>query len=470
MPGVLSKYAEGGRTMTPFTGDYYTYGTRPEHQFFTGRNPAPAVAPGSGMTGLPATPTAPQRQGGGSSGMNILTGVLGAAGAANTIGKAFGKENVVGDALGALGRFLGINKPKLEEVIPSVRKLPTGIGDEVGSGWDGTVEDVTGVRTGLLDRVLGGVGGAGSIYSGIEQGGVKGAGQIASGASSVADALGKKVPGLGTIGAIGDLIQGDVSTPSSAFNTAGAAAKLGSKALASSGALGGTTGTVGSALGAIGSVAPIAAIGFAATDLLNKQLNAHGDEKRNVAAFEQAFPGIQRLRAPGRAGAGLTFVALPDGRVISAKNFEKLAGTWYGAAYAPDGNQEQWKSDLESLNASLVGNDPMYEKLKDILKPVKAAEGGGILGQSLGYTPSQESKLIEGPGTGRSDDIPARLSAGEYVMDAETVALLGDGSTDAGAAKLDELRERLRKHKGRKLVKGKFSDNAKDAAAYLGDR
>lgn len=74
---------------------------------------------------------------------------------------------------------------------------------------------------------------------------------------------------------------------------------------------------------------------------------------------------------------------------------------------------------------------------------------------------------VNGAGTGRSDDIPAVLSDGEYVIDAETVALLGDGSNKAGAKKLDELRIKVRKHKGRKLAKGRFSANAKRPEAYL---
>jgi hypothetical protein len=74
---------------------------------------------------------------------------------------------------------------------------------------------------------------------------------------------------------------------------------------------------------------------------------------------------------------------------------------------------------------------------------------------------------VNGAGTGRSDDIPAVLSDGEYVIDAETVALLGDGSSKAGAKKLDELRVKVRKHKGQKLAKGRFSANAKRPEAYL---
>ncbi len=74
---------------------------------------------------------------------------------------------------------------------------------------------------------------------------------------------------------------------------------------------------------------------------------------------------------------------------------------------------------------------------------------------------------VRGKGTGRSDEIEALLSDGEYVMDAETVALLGDGSNEAGAKRLDEMRVSLRKHKGKNLAKGKFSVNAKRPEAYM---
>lgn len=97
-------------------------------------------------------------------------------------------------------------------------------------------------------------------------------------------------------------------------------------------------------------------------------------------------------------------------------------------------------------------------------QPVGMAHGGDM-GYSRGS--SRESFAVEGPGTGRSDDIPAVLSDGEYVIDAETVALLGDGSSKAGAKKLDQMRVSIRKHKGKNLAKGKFSVNAKRPEAYM---
>ena len=74
---------------------------------------------------------------------------------------------------------------------------------------------------------------------------------------------------------------------------------------------------------------------------------------------------------------------------------------------------------------------------------------------------------VGGPGDGREDKIPAMLSDGEYVIDAETVAMLGNGSSKAGADALDKFRVNIRKHKGRKLSKGEFSVDAKKPEQYL---
>lgn len=91
------------------------------------------------------------------------------------------------------------------------------------------------------------------------------------------------------------------------------------------------------------------------------------------------------------------------------------------------------------------------------------AMGGMMGGGPLGAV----ARLVRGGGSGRDDTINARLSDGEYVMDAETVAMLGDGSTDEGARRLDSMRSQLRKHKGKTLARGKFSPNAKSPLAYM---
>ncbi len=93
-----------------------------------------------------------------------------------------------------------------------------------------------------------------------------------------------------------------------------------------------------------------------------------------------------------------------------------------------------------------MNNDTMY-----------AAEGGIM--DAPGY--------VSGPGDGRDDVINARLSDGEYVIDSESVSLLGNGSNEAGAEMLDDMRKKLRMHKGKVLAKGKFSPDAKSPLEYM---
>jgi hypothetical protein len=114
--------------------------------------------------------------------------------------------------------------------------------------------------------------------------------------------------------------------------------------------------------------------------------------------------------------------------------------------------------------------DPAVYVPMDSDPTIQAATGGQIRAPYYTYGNAPQGYRSGGLSSlsdGRSDDIPAVLSDGEYVMDAETVALLGNGSTDAGAKQLDRMRESLRKQKGKALSKGKFSPNAKSPLAYL---
>ena len=90
---------------------------------------------------------------------------------------------------------------------------------------------------------------------------------------------------------------------------------------------------------------------------------------------------------------------------------------------------------------------------------------GGALGAA--FDSKAGDRYVEGPGDGTSDDIPAKLSDGEYVMDAGSVSMLGNGSNKAGAAALDKLRENIRKHAGKQMAKGKQFMKSKPPEAYL---
>jgi hypothetical protein len=58
------------------------------------------------------------------------------------------------------------------------------------------------------------------------------------------------------------------------------------------------------------------------------------------------------------------------------------------------------------------------------------------------------------------------LADGEYVIDAETVAQIGNGSTKAGAQALDKFRESIRAHK-RSAPINKIPPKTKALTSYL---
>jgi hypothetical protein len=74
--------------------------------------------------------------------------------------------------------------------------------------------------------------------------------------------------------------------------------------------------------------------------------------------------------------------------------------------------------------------------------------GGGTLGSY-----SDGGRMLKGPGDGMSDSIPAqigrkqpaRLADGEFVVPADVVSHLGNGSTDAGAKKLYSMMDKIRR-------------------------
>jgi len=105
----------------------------------------------------------------------------------------------------------------------------------------------------------------------------------------------------------------------------------------------------------------------------------------------------------------------------------------------------------------MVGEQPMYQALAK----------GGI--SDLGSY-SDGGRMLRGPGDGMSDSIPAsisgkrpaRLADGEFVVPADVVSHLGNGSTDAGAKTLYRMMDKVRtartgnKKQGRQINPRRF--------------
>ena len=133
-----------------------------------------------------------------------------------------------------------------------------------------------------------------------------------------------------------------------------------------------------------------------------------------------------------------------------------------------------------SVAKALKGNEPIKRADPGVAspvsyqhyaaRPVNFAKGGRVPGGlsevTIKLAQAMKGGLISGGSKGQDDDVDARLSPGEYVFDAESVSMLGDGNTEAGARELDRMRANLRKHK-RSAHHGRIAPQAKSVEKYL---
>jgi len=109
-----------------------------------------------------------------------------------------------------------------------------------------------------------------------------------------------------------------------------------------------------------------------------------------------------------------------------------------------------------------VGGDPRRNTppISQDNVPVSLMARGGI--SSLGSY-SDGGRLLKGPGDGMSDHIPAmigrkqpaRLADGEFVVPADVVSHLGNGSTDAGAKQLYAMMDKVRRARTGRKAQGR---------------
>jgi len=116
---------------------------------------------------------------------------------------------------------------------------------------------------------------------------------------------------------------------------------------------------------------------------------------------------------------------------------------------------------LSALDAANYRNKKLMAKsgvkMADMPKTGIKSLGGdfsdvGAAGGTLGSY-SDGGRMLKGPGDGMSDSIPAqigrkqpaRLADGEFVVPADVVSHLGNGSTDAGAKKLYSMMDKIRR-------------------------
>ena len=78
--------------------------------------------------------------------------------------------------------------------------------------------------------------------------------------------------------------------------------------------------------------------------------------------------------------------------------------------------------------------------MEDVVIPSRFAANGGEIDRQ--YFPPRIG-AISGPGTGTSDDVPAMLSDGEFVMTAKAVRGAGNGSREQGMRNMYDIMRRF---------------------------
>jgi len=103
----------------------------------------------------------------------------------------------------------------------------------------------------------------------------------------------------------------------------------------------------------------------------------------------------------------------------------------------------EYQRQVEEANKRFGGE----QLFSNMMSRRRGMAKGGIANLAGGGFP-RKTGAINGPGTGTSDDIPAMLSDGEFVMTAEAVRNAGGGSREKGTQKMYALMDSLENARG----------------------
>jgi hypothetical protein len=151
--------------------------------------------------------------------------------------------------------------------------------------------------------------------------------------------------------------------------------------------------------------------------------------------------------------------------ILDVKDQGKNPGGYLDQTLVSTGPAQRESSILKDLPQLAFGHKPTVTALAGG-GAVQGYKRGGLAYHQPEFITGATGHYVKGKGDGQSDDIPAMLADGEYVFDADTVAALGNGSSDAGAKRLDEMRQAIRKHK-RAAPINKIPPKAKSPLEYL---
>jgi len=152
------------------------------------------------------------------------------------------------------------------------------------------------------------------------------------------------------------------------------------------------------------------------------------------------------------------------------QQLDKIQGATKGMQEGGFIGREQLDSLIQMTRDAILGD---AENADEIIREFVSVFGNEAFQQlrdqvlQTQVPDAQTEGMIEGQGGGMDDEVmgmignqqPVAVSPGEYIIPADVVASLGDGSSDAGADKLDTMLDDVRMAKtGRTIQPGKIDD------------
>jgi hypothetical protein len=234
--------------------------------------------------------------------------------------------------------------------------------------------------------------------------------------------------------------------------------------------------------------------GEIATDVLGQPILADSVGFGGVPAAEGALSAKNVLDAARLAKTGynlLTGAGVPKTGASAANLLSRPSGTDSSNISADlAGGPQNITADLTKGNTSFslndfgggalaipqifntVTNPAAYTPIQPT--PTQSFKTGGDVEShnptffSPGGLASMENTYVKGEGDGTSDSVAAMLANGEFVIPADVVSKLGNGSNDAGANVLDEFLSTIREHAQNHNPK-ELPPDSKGPLAYLAE-
>lgn len=178
------------------------------------------------------------------------------------------------------------------------------------------------------------------------------------------------------------------------------------------------------------------------------------------------YESMQRQQAQNmpstRSDPGIYYDLDPDTRYLDPVSAAQIRMAKINKRSNVQAQNMKRPTGLGQINLSSPG--AKAETASSSLDPETQAAQGGIMHSGLGgYAAGGNPRLLRGPGDGMSDNIPAtiagkqpaRLADGEFVVPADVVSHLGNGSTEAGAKILHAMMTKVRKERTGNPKQGK---------------